>query len=224
MIKIGLIDISKSYRSQLIKKLQFEQNIDVVAEADFASEAYAMYLEFRPDIILMEIDLNLSVSIVSICNLLQEYPQVNIIALTNEVDELFVKESIRAGASAYVLKNAGILNLIEAINTVDKGYSYIDSRVANVVLKEFQRLSRIGFRKNQPLSPRYLLTKRECEILQLLALGHSNRAISKSIFVSETTVKNHVSNILSKLKVKDRTQAVVLAIKNGWVELDWLER
>lgn len=168
----------------------------------------------------MEIDLNLSVSIESICYLLKEYPQVNIIALTNEVDELFVKESIRAGASAYVLKNAGILNLIEAINNVDKGYSYIDSRVANVVLKEFQRLSRLEIRKNELLSPGYLLTKRECEILQLLASGYSNRAISQTIFLSETTIKNHVSNILSKLNVKDRTQAVVLAIKNGWVELD----
>lgn len=216
MIRIGVIDNRKSYRSQLIKKLQFEQNIDVVAEADFASEAYAIYLEFRPDIILMEIDLNLSVTIESICYLLQDYPQANIIALTNEVDELFVKESIRAGASAYVLKNAGILNLIEAINTVDKGYSYIDSRVANVVLREFQRLSR----KNPPLSLRYLLTKRECEILQLLASGYSNRAISQSIFLSEKTTKSYVSNILSKLNVKDRTQAVVLAIKNGWVALD----
>lgn len=220
MIKIGVIDNRKSYRSQLIKKLQFEQNIDVVAEADFASEAYAIYLEYRPDIILMEIDLNLSVSIESICYLLQKHPQANIIALTNEIDELFVKESIRAGASAYVLKNAGILNLIEAINTVYKGYSYIDSRVANVILKEFQRLSRIEFRENQPLTPRDLLTKRECEILQLLSSGYSNKAISQSIFLSETTTKNHVSNILSKLNVKDRTQAVVLAIKNGWVELD----
>jgi len=220
MIKIGVIDSRKSYRSQLSKKLQLEQNIDIVAEADFASEAFAIYLEFLPDIILMEIDLNLSVSIESICYLLKEYPQVNIIALTNEVDELFVKESIRAGASAYVLKNAGILNLIEAINNVDKGYSYIDSRVANVVLKEFQRLSRLEIRKNEPLSPGYLLTKRECEILQLLASGYSNRAISQTIFLSETTIKNHVSNILSKLNVKDRTQAVVLAIKNGWVELD----
>ncbi len=92
MIRIGVIDNRKSYRSQLIKKLQFEQNIDVVAEADFASEAYAIYLEFRPDIILMEIDLNLSVTIESICYLLQDYPQSNIIALTNEVDEFFVKE------------------------------------------------------------------------------------------------------------------------------------
>lgn len=226
MIKIGVIDCREAYRSKLIKKLKLNQNIDVIVEGDFASEVYSIYSEFRPDIILMDIDLNLSVSIESMENLLKNYPNVKIIALTNEVDELFVKKSIQAGASAYVLKGEGISDLIDAINNVDKGYFYIHPKIANLVLKEYQRLSFLELNLDKCVSnnfirnPRNLLTKREVDILQLLVSGKSNKEIGESIFLSDQTIKKHVSNILSKMDVKHRTQAVVLSIKNGWIKLD----
>lgn len=226
MIKIAVIDNRERYRAHLIEQLHYEQNLIVVAEGSFASEIYSIYSEYRPEIILMEIDVNFSVTIETIEYLLEKHPKVKIIALTNQEKELFVKESIRAGVSAYVLKEKGIKSIVEAINHVYKGHSFIHPQVTDIVLKEYQRLSFLEFKVNLrsgkgfTKNPTHLLSKRECEILQLLAFGNSNKAIGETIYISEKTVKNHVSSILSKMKVNDRTQAVVKAIKNGWVKLD----
>jgi len=112
--------------------------------------------------------------------------------------------------------------LIDAIKIVSEGGSYLHPKVTHNLVKEFQRLSKVQSGSIEDIEyrkPLHLLTRRECEVLQLLADGKSNRAISEHLFISEKTVKNHVSNILQKMNVNDRTQAVVMAIRNGWVEV-----
>src|SRR5690625_4112618 len=116
-------------------------------------------------------------------------------------------------------------SLVEVILVVNKGDYYFYTKITHNLVKEYQRLSNKGgaatldYTGQSIHEPLHILTKRECQVLQLLADGNSNRNISEKLYISEKTVKNHVSNILQKMKVKDRTQAVVKAIRNGWVEV-----
>ncbi|MFC9600257.1 LuxR C-terminal-related transcriptional regulator, partial [Peribacillus butanolivorans] len=129
------------------------------------------------------------------------------------------------GAQGYLLKEMDADALIDAVRVVAEGGSYLHPKVTHNLVKEYRRLAaeegadRDSVHAVEIRRPLHLLTRRECEVLQLLADGKSNRAIGETLYISEKTVKNHVSNILQKMNVNDRTQAVVLAIKNGWVEV-----
>src|SRR5699024_2006538 len=123
----------------------------------------------------------------------------------------------------YLLKEMDSNALVEAIRVVSEGGSYLHPKVTHNLVKEYRKLAEENENKENFVffsKPLHLLTRRECEVLQLLAEGKSNRDVAESLEISEKTVKNHVSNILQKLNVKDRTQAVVRAIKNGWVKMD----
>src|SRR5690625_3714029 len=157
-------------------------------------------------------------------DLVTNYPEINVVILSIHDDESYVTHALKTGAKGYLLKEMDSDSLIEAIRVVSEGGSYLHPKVTSNLVQEYRRLaqenrpqaSAIGIEYNKPL---HLLTKRECQIIQLMAEGNSNRAISEILVISEKTVKNHVSNILQKIKVKDRTHAVVTAIRNGWVEL-----
>ena len=125
-----------------------------------------------------------------------------------------------------LLKEMDADTLIEAVKVVADGGSYLHPKVTHNLVNEFRRLATSGVSAHpqhevypEIRRPLHILTRRECEVLQMLADGKSNRGIGESLFISEKTVKNHVSNILQKMNVNDRTQAVVVAIKNGWVEM-----
>ena len=113
--------------------------------------------------------------------------------------------------------------LVDAVKIVAEGGSYVHPKVTHNLVAEYKRLANAqnsgGFQQSEVRRPLHLLTRRECEVLQMLADGKSNRGIGEGLYISEKTVKNHVSNILQKMNVNDRTQAVVTAIKNGWVEV-----
>jgi two-component system response regulator DegU len=136
-----------------------------------------------------------------------------------------VTHALKTGAQGYLLKEMDSDSLIEAIRVVSEGGSYLHPKVTHNLVKEYRRLatesvaSGAAERTVEYRKPLHLLTKRECQVLQLLADGKSNRAVAETLYISEKTVKNHVSNILQKMNVNDRTQAVVTAIKNGWVEV-----
>lgn len=132
--------------------------------------------------------------------------------------------ALKTGASGYLLKEMDVDALIEAVKVVAEGGSYIHPKVTHNLVREFRRLAENAAKKNSGYKanirrPYHLLTRRECEVLQLLAEGKSNRKIGEALYISEKTVKNHVSNILQKMNCNDRTQAVVEAIKRGWVEV-----
>jgi two-component system response regulator DegU len=158
--------------------------------------------------------------------LVEKYPDTKIIILSIHDDENYVTHALQTGAIGYLLKEMDADALIEAVKVVAEGGSYLHPKVTHNLVHEYRKLAagvaRSGGAYLQTMEirrPLHLLTRRECEVLQMLADGKSNRGIGEALFISEKTVKNHVSNILQKMNVNDRTQAVVVAIKNGWVEV-----
>lgn len=158
--------------------------------------------------------------------LLEKFPETKVIILSIHDDENYVTHALKTGASGYLLKEMDADALIEAVKVVADGGSYLHPKVTHNLVNEYRRLAIENANSDEHhvqvveiRRPLHLLTRRECEVLQLLADGKSNRGIGEALFISEKTVKNHVSNILQKMNVNDRTQAVVVAIKNGWVEV-----
>ena len=224
VITIALIDDHKLFREGVKRILSFEPSFEVVAEADDGLEANEIIKEYQPDIVLMDINMPEMNGIEATKELLQNNPDLKIIILSIHEDESYVSHALQTGAQGYLLKEMDTESLMEAIKVVYDGGSYLHPKVTHNLVQEYRKLvktneantnvNEIDYRK-----PLHLLTKRECQVLQLLSEGQSNRKIAETLVISEKTVKNHVSNILQKMDVNDRTQAVVTAIRNGWVEV-----
>lgn len=222
-IKIVLIDDHKLFREGVKRILEFEPSFEVVAEGNDGTEAAKLVKENEPDVVLMDINMPNANGIEATADLVRYFPETKVIILSIHDDENYVTHALKTGAQGYLLKEMDSDSLIEAIRVVSEGGSYLHPKVTHNLVKEYRRLAsdnasdsnqRVEYQK-----PLHLLTKRECQVLQLLADGKSNRAVAETLYISEKTVKNHVSNILQKMNVNDRTQAVVTAIKNGWVEV-----
>lgn len=228
-VNILLIDDHRIFREGVKRVVEMEENFSVVGEGGDGSEALALVLELQPDVILMDINMPNMNGVEATEAILKRSPQSKIIILSIHDEEAYVYKTLQSGASGYLLKEMDVDSLIEAIRVVSQGGAYVHPKVTGKLIDEFRRMrSEYERTENQNNSsvqaaeyriPYHILTKRECEVLQLLAEGRSNRAIGELLFISEKTVKNHVSNILQKMKVVDRTQAVVEAIKSGWVRL-----
>lgn len=218
-----MIDKHEKYREDFKKIIANTPGVIVIGEGHNATEAYSLYKLFSPDIIVMEVDVSFNESIDVIRNLKKDCPEAKIIALTYQDDELFVIETIKAGVNGYILKESEPHQIRDAIKQVMSGHTYIIPQITHIVVKEYSRLSRsiemMKFSQASIQRPKKLLSNREYEVLQLLTNGQRNQDIAKTLFISEKTVKNHVSSILRKLNVVDRTQAVMKGIKNGWVEI-----
>ena len=205
--------------------MEFEKSFEVVAEGNDGTEAIELVEKHHPDVVLMDINMPNVNGIEATQQLVDNFPDSKVIILSIHDDENYVTHALKTGASGYMLKEMDADALIEAIKVVADGGSYLHPKVTHNLVKEYRRLASEEGTGNQFLRqmeirrPLHLLTRRECEVLQLLADGKSNRAIGDALFISEKTVKNHVSNILQKMNVNDRTQAVVVAIKKGWVEI-----
>jgi two-component system, NarL family, response regulator DegU len=223
--KIVIIDDHQLFREGVKRILDFEPSFEVVAEGDDGSEAIALVEQYQPDVIIMDINMPNTNGVEATGQLIQKFPEAKVIILSIHDDENYVTHALRTGATGYLLKEMDADALIEAVKVVADGGSYLHPRVTHNLVKEYRRLSAEENGSDKYISPveirrpLHLLTRRECEVLQLLADGKSNRGIGEALFISEKTVKNHVSNILQKMNVNDRTQAVVVAIKNGWVEV-----
>lgn len=222
-IKIVLIDDHKLFREGVKRILEFEPSFDVVAEGDDGSIASKLVKENSPDVVLMDINMPDVNGVQATADLVKYFPDTRVIILSIHDDESYVTHALKTGAQGYLLKEMDSDALIDAIKVVSDGGSYLHPKITHNLVLEYRQLAkankknigdRIEYRK-----PLHLLTKRECEILQLLADGKSNRAVSETLYISEKTVKNHVSNILQKMGCNDRTQAVVQAIRKGWVEV-----
>jgi len=223
MIKIVIVDDHQLFREGVKRILDFENSFEVVAEGDDGNEVLSLYEENKPDVILMDINMPRMNGVDATELLLKEHPEAKVIILSIHDDESYVTHALKTGALGYMLKEMDAESIIQAIKVVAEGGSYLHPKVTHNLITEFRRLSerehKGAFQQNDIRRPYHLLTKRECEVLQLLTDGQSNRTIGETLFISEKTVKNHVSSILQKMAVNDRTQAVVSAIKNGWVEV-----
>ncbi|WP_144478066.1 response regulator transcription factor [Cytobacillus oceanisediminis] len=223
--KIVIIDDHQLFREGVKRILDFEPTFEVVAEGDDGSEATTLVDQYQPDVVIMDINMPNMNGVEATAELIEKYPASKVIILSIHDDENYVTHALKTGATGYLLKEMDADALVEAVKVVADGGSYLHPRVTHNLVKEYRRLSADENGGDKYISqveirrPLHLLTRRECEVLQLLADGKSNRGIGEALFISEKTVKNHVSNILQKMNVNDRTQAVVVAIKNGWVEV-----
>lgn len=225
--KIVIIDDHQLFREGVKRILEFEPTFQVVAEGNDGTEAVELVSEHNPDVVLMDINMPNMNGVEATSQLVDRFPETKVIILSIHDDENYVTHALKTGAYGYLLKEMDADALIEAVKVVAAGGSYLHPKVTHNLVKEYRRLSSSEqhgsvnsyIMQMEIRRPLHLLTRRECEVLQLLADGKSNRGIGDALYISEKTVKNHVSNILQKMNVNDRTQAVVEAIKKGWVEV-----
>lgn len=232
-IKVVIADDHQLFREGLKRIINLEQDMEVIAEFSDGKGVLDHYEEIQPDIILMDINMPNMNGVEATKKVKDYYPDAKIMILSIHDDEGYVFETLRSGATGYLLKDMDALTLVEAVRAVASGRAYIHPEITGKVIDDYRRLSNRnasdrGFHDNVRRDPvfidkavdwRSILTKREIEVLQLMAAGNSNRAIGDRLYISEKTVKNHVSSILQKMDVQDRTQAVISAVKNGWVHL-----
>ncbi|OQY21990.1 MAG: DNA-binding response regulator [Anaerolineaceae bacterium 4572_32.1] len=223
-IRVLLVDDQALIRDGLAIILNAQSDIRVVGQAADGREAIELAERLRPDVILMDIKMPRLDGIQATRQIKEHLAETPIIILTTYAEDELVFEGIRAGASGYLLKDITREALAEAVRGAVRGEAQIDPTVAAQVLEEFQRMANTLRRPPVPAAEVDLwsikaLTPREETILQLLTEGLTNAGIASRLNLSEGTVKNHVSEILSKLQANDRTHAVVLAIKRGLLDL-----
>ncbi|MDY7224170.1 response regulator transcription factor [Halalkalibacterium halodurans] len=222
-IKIVIIDDHQLFREGVKQILNGEPNVHVVAEGEDGSQAMRLMKLYKPDVMIMDIEMPNMNGIEATKNLLGAYPDVKVILLSNYDDD-YVMHAIKTGAYGYLLKNMDTKTLIHAIRKVAEGAAYLHPSVTNLFVKEYMRVSNhreslITCRQFKIKPSFQLLTRRECEVFELLLEGKSNKAIGETLSICEGTVKSHMRSILHKMDVFDRLQAVVTAIKKGWIEL-----
>ncbi len=215
MIRVGLVDDQAMVRAGLKMILDTEPDIEVCGEASDGAHALALARDANPDIILMDIRMPGVDGITAAREVLDQCPNVRVVILTTFDDDEHVYEALRVGASGFLLKSADGDTLVNAVRVVASGEALLAPEVTRRVIEQFAR----GASGMQPAVTPDLgdLSEREVEVLRLMARGYSNQEIAKELFVSGTTVKTHVSHILTKLGVRDRVQAVVEAYESGIV-------
>ena len=221
-VRILIVDDLVLFRVGIAQILSKEPDLEVVAEAEDTRTAIEAALETSPDIILMDLSLPHPGGIETTQKIKRELPATSVIVLAVQEDEDALFDAIKAGAAAFILKDISPDDLVNVIRRVSNGEYLINDKVfaqpavASRVLKEFRDLAIYG----QPETPIFApLSPREVEILDNIAQGMTNKQVAYQLSISEQTVKNHMSSILRKLSVNDRTQAVVYAMRQGWIKM-----
>ncbi len=213
-IRVVLVDDHQVARHGLQSFLKTCEDLEVMGEAASGEEVLHHIEEWMPDVVVMDLLMPGGINgIETIKQVRALLPQAHIVALTSSTDDALVGATLRAGAIGYVRKDARLEILLDALRAAARGQSLLDPTVANVVRQE---LTRVG-------KPGADLTEREQEVLHHLALGRTNHEIAERFSVSDETVKTHVGNILTKLHLAHRTQAVIYAMKKGLISLDEIE-
>jgi DNA-binding NarL/FixJ family response regulator len=217
IIRVLIADDQALFRRGLYVVLGTEDHIDVVAEAENGEEAIAKVTEFAPDVVLMDVRMPRINGIEAARRIRDLSPSTRILMLTvsDEEDDLY--EAIKAGANGYLLKEISVEEVAEAIRAVVQGQSLISPSMASKLLNEFNSLAKKAEERQQYPAP--TLTSRELEVLKLVAKGMSNREIADGLFISENTVKNHVRNILEKLHLHSRMEAVIYAVRERLLDI-----
>jgi DNA-binding NarL/FixJ family response regulator len=217
-IRALIVDDHALFRRGLEMVLESEPDIELVGEASDGEEAVQKAGESLPDVVLMDIRMPRS-SGIEACRALKDVaPSAKIVMLTisDEEDDLF--DAIRAGASGYLLKDIPLDEVAAAVRAVHGGQSLINPSMAAKLLTEFAALARREEEEPPQQVPAPRLTDREIEVLRLVARGMNNRDIARELFISENTVKNHVRNILEKLQIHSRMEAVMVAVREKLIE------
>lgn len=213
-IKVLLVDDHTVVLKGLAFFLSTQEDLELVGEANNGKEALVKVGETTPDVILMDLYMPEMDGVEATAYIKKEYPNVKVIVLTSFSDQAHVLPALRAGASGYILKDVEPDQLVEAIRSAYKGNIQLHPDIANALLSQTLPVEE---KEEEPSIQVDVLTARENEVLQLLAKGMSNKEIASVLVITEKTVKAHVSSILSKLNLSDRTQAALHAVKNGIV-------
>jgi DNA-binding NarL/FixJ family response regulator len=215
-VRVMIADDQPLFRRGLWVVLGTDERIELVAEAENGEEAIQKAIEFVPDVVLMDVRMPKVNGIEAARAIAEQVPTTKVVMLTvsDEEDDLY--EAIKAGATGYLLKEIAVEEVAEAIQAVVQGQSLITPSMASKLLTEFQKLST---RSDKVQYPSPTLTNRELEVLKLVAKGMSNREVADQLFISDNTVKNHVRNILEKLHLHSRMEAVLYAVRERLLDI-----
>jgi two-component system NarL family response regulator len=214
-VRVVVVDDQELFRRGLTMLLGVEPDIEVVGEAGDGSSAIDLVLETVPDVVLLDVRMPKRGGLDACMRIKEQVPSTRIIMLTVSDEEGDLYEAVKNGASGYLLKDSSIDEVAQAVRVVAEGQSLISPSMAAKLIDEFKEISRTD--REQGSAPR--LTDRELEVLRLVAKGLNNREVAKQLFISENTVKNHVRNILDKLQLHSRMEAVMYAVREKLLDI-----
>lgn len=230
-VRIVIADDHQLLREGVKRIINMEKDLEVVGECGDGIQVIELCNTLHPDVVLMDINMPIENGVAATERLKSIFPEIKVVILSIHDDESYVFETLRKGASGYLLKDMEAESLINAIRSVVAGHAYIHPKVTGKLINQLRRMTYLDDKgvmepeTAQETNVKFVhqsnnpLTRREAEVLRLMAEGKSNKSIGEYLFISEKTVKNHVSSILQKMEVDDRTQAVIIAIKYGWVTI-----
>ena len=214
-IRVLVVDDQELFRRGLTMLLAVEPGLEVVGEAGDGAEGVSLAESAAPDVILLDVRMPKKSGIEACLAIKESVPSAKIIMLTVSDEEADLYEAVKSGASGYLLKDSSIEEVAQAIRVVADGQSLISPSMAIKLIDEFKQMSR----PERETGPALRLTERELDVLRLVAQGHSNKEIAARLFISENTVKNHVRNMLEKLQLHSRMEAVMYAVRENLLEL-----
>lgn len=210
MIKVILVDDHEMVRMGVSTYLSTQSDIEVIGEAENGKIGVELALTLRPDIILMDLVMDVMDGIDATKNIMSKWPEAKIIIVTSFLDDEKLYPVIEAGATSYLLKTSKASNIADAIRSTYRGESVLEPKVTGKMMNKM--------RSSNQVLPHEELTEREFEVLLLIAQGKANQEIADELFIALKTVKTHVSNILNKLDVADRTQAAIYAFRKDLIK------
>ena len=223
-VRVLVVDDQQLVRDGIASLLRVQDGISVVGTATNGQEALEQAITLRPDVILMDVRMPVMNGVEATIQILREVPSCIILMLTTFDDEEYVREALRAGARGYLLKDLPATDLANAVHAVSRGVYQLDAAVIERMIDAFSRPDTAQKSETSKMEERMTppdalvtagLTNREIEVLRLIATGATNREVADALVISEGTVKNHLSNIFSRLGLRDRTQAVMYARERG---------
>jgi DNA-binding NarL/FixJ family response regulator len=213
-VRVLVVDDQELFRRGLTMLLAVEPGIEVVGEAGDGVEGTALAESAAPDVVLLDVRMPKRSGIEACLAIKEAVPSAKIIMLTVSDEEADLYEAVKSGASGYLLKDSSIEEVAQAVRVVADGQSLISPSMAIKLIDEFKQMSK----PEKVPGPGLRLTERELDVLRLVAQGHSNKEIASRLFISENTVKNHVRNMLEKLQLHSRMEAVMYAVRENLLE------
>lgn len=211
VIRVGIADDNEQFRETLRDILHYEPDMQIVGVWRHGADLLLGLEDISPDIVLLDINMPYLNGVDALKRIQTRYPKIRIIILTMHDEDGYVLETLRSGASGYLVKDGSATEIIRAIREVHAGRAIVHPQVTHTVIAQFQ------FHTDLNDSWRELLTEREMDVLREMADGKSNEDIATALHITAKTVKNHVTSIFSKLDVTDRTQAVLMALRRKWL-------
>lgn len=209
MVRLLLVDDQEIIRQGIKSLLESQSDFEVVGEAGNGKQAISQVEALHPDMVLMDVRMPIMDGIAATKAIVQKFPQVKILILTTFDDDEYISEGMKFGAKGYLLKDTPLEPLANAIRLVNAGHTHLGPGLFEKIITIKNEITTVN--KSTPPHELEELTPREKEVLCLIANGANNREIAKNLFISERTVKNHVTSILTRLNLRDRTQAAIFA-------------